>query len=259
MTRRLVVVSGKGGVGKTTLVSNLGYALTELGYDVTLMDANLTTPNLGLHLGLHLTSKTLHDVLKGKTKLKNVIYIHPFGFKVIPASMNINALIGVNPSKLKDVTLSLLGQTEFLILDCSAGLGREAVSAIEASDEVLIITNPELPSVVDALKTIKIAEKLKKKVLGVIVNRKKRSKYELSKKEIEEFLGTKVLAEIPEDKMIHHSIAVKKPLLEYDPESPAAYEIRKLAHHITGREFPYKPSIKTRFPFLNKLINWLTR
>lgn len=259
MTRILVVASGKGGVGKTTLVSNLGYALTELGYKVTLMDANLTTPNLGLHLGLHLTSKTLHDVLKGETKIKHATYTHPFGFSVIPASMNINALTGVDPARLKDTTFSLIGQTDFLILDSAAGLGRECISAIEAADEVLLIINPDLPSVVDALKTSKVAQSMKKKVLGVVVNRKAGRWYELSKKEIESLLDLPVLAEIPEEKSIQKAIAAKKPLLDFDPESLAAFEIRKLAHFIAGKEFPYKPPLKARFPFLDKLINWMIK
>ncbi len=259
MTRTIVVTSGKGGVGKTTLVSNLGYALTELGHSVILVDSNLTTPNLGLHLGMHLTSKTLHDVLKGSTKIKQAIYTHPFGFKVLPASLGINALSGVDPNKLRDITFSLIGQADFVILDCAAGLGRECLAAIDSSDEVLILTNPDLPSVVDAIKIKKISEDMKKNILGVVVNRRKWKWYELSKKEIEDLIGLNVIAEIPEDRSIHQSIASKKPLLDYDPSCQASYEIRRVAHYIAGKEFNYKEPLKLRFPFLEKIINWMIR
>lgn len=84
MTRVIVCTSGKGGVGKTSLVSNLAVALTELRQNVIAIDANLTTPNLGLHLGMHLAPRTLHDVLKGETQLNNAIYPHPLGFKILP-------------------------------------------------------------------------------------------------------------------------------------------------------------------------------
>ena len=89
MTRLILITSGKGGVGKTTLTSNLSAALTDFGEDVIAMDANLTTPNLGLHTGMHLAPNTLHDVLKGKKELKKAIYPHPYGYKIIPASMSL--------------------------------------------------------------------------------------------------------------------------------------------------------------------------
>ena len=126
MTRTIVCCSCKGGVGKTTIVSNLAYALTELGHDVTVMDANLTTPHLGLHLGMHLAPKTLHDVLRGDTNLNNTIYPHPYGFKVIPGSMSVNDLENVDASMLPDKVLSLNGKTDFLLVDAAPGLGREA-------------------------------------------------------------------------------------------------------------------------------------
>src|SRR3989304_6568510 len=96
MTRTILVTSGKGGVGKTMVTSNLAYNLSQLGHSVIAMDANLTTPNLGLHFGLHLAPKNLHDVLKGKAKLHQATYNHPLGFKVIPAGMSVNDLVGAD-------------------------------------------------------------------------------------------------------------------------------------------------------------------
>jgi len=260
MTRIIAVTSGKGGVGKTTLTSNLGYALTELGHDVTLMDTNLTTPNLGMHLGMYMTSKNLHKVLKGKIKMRDATYIHPFGFKVIPSSINLEDLTGVDPANLKTSLLSLVGQTDFVILDSAAGLGRESLSSINAADEILIITNPDLPSVVDALRATQIARGQNKKILGVVINRKTNKSHELTAKEIENVLSIPVLVEIPEDKTVHQSIAAKKPLLEYEPNSPAAFEIRRLAYYLAGRDFPFeRTQIKQRFPFLSRLIDWMLK
>jgi len=255
MTRSIAVIGGKGGVGKTTLVSNLSTALTELGYEVTAMDANLTTPNLGLHLGMHLAPKTLHDVLKRKSKLKNTIYPHTLGFKLIPGSMSVNDLTGVDVGRLPEVTLNLLGKSDFVIMDCAAGLGREAVSAMEAADEILIITNPDLPSVADALKTMKLAQGLNKKITGVVVNRVGKKWHELNKGEIEDMLGMPVLVEIPEDKTVAKSIAVKRPVVDYDPFSPASMEIKRLAHELAGR--PFKPKKRRTFKIMERLVNWM--
>src|SRR5207249_3872495 len=131
----------------------------------------LTTPNLGLHLGLHLVPKTIHSVLKRRSKLSEAIYPHPLGFKVLPASMSIHELTGTDVGRLKEVTSNLLGKFDYVILDCAAGLGREAISALSAADEVLIITNPDLPSLTDALRTAKVWQDTSKKVPGVGVNR----------------------------------------------------------------------------------------
>ena len=89
MTRIIGVVSGKGGVGKTTMVANVGTALAKMGKDVIVLDANLTTPSLGMHLGLPLYPVTIHDVLKGRASIKDAIYVHDSGLKIIPAGISL--------------------------------------------------------------------------------------------------------------------------------------------------------------------------
>lgn len=240
MTRVILVTSGKGGVGKTTLVSNLASALAGIGQDVIAMDANLTTPNLSLHLGVQLVPRTLHDVLRGEVDIKNSIYPHPLGFKIIPGSMNVNDLTGVDPSRLSQITTDLLGQSDFIIADCAAGLGREALTAMQSAEEVILITNPDLPSVVDGLKMINLAERSNKKILGVVLNRVGRKSHELKRYEVESMLDYPVIAEIPEDPNVSKAIAYKLPVVDYNPFSPASIEIKRLACWLTGIEFRYR-------------------
>lgn len=245
MTRTIAVVSGKGGVGKTTLVSNLAYALTDLGEKVVVVDANLTAPNMGMHLGMPLSKNTLNDVLKGGIGIEAALYPHKKGFRFMPARISVNALKNVDPSRLSNVTFNLMGKADYVLLDCAAGLGREAVCGIEAADEVLIVTNPELPSVIDALMAIRVAKEMDKGVVGVVVNRsrkRKPSKHAMSLAEVEETLGTQVISEIPEDPAVGDSISLRKPLLEHDPYSAASVEMSRLAHTLSGREFS-EPSI----------------
>jgi len=237
MTRTIAVIGGKGGVGKTTLASNLTYALNSLGEDVIAIDANMTTPNLGIHFGIPLSKNNLHDVLRGKKKLKSVIHTHPYGFKFIPSSISTKSLKGVDASKMANVTFNLTGQSDFVILDCAAGLGREAISAIEAADEILVITNPDMPSVTDALKTIDIAKKTKKDVLGVVVNKSTDNSHEMKIGDIRELLEAPVISKIPYDPLVPESISERKPVLDYSPNSPAATEIDRLAHKIAGRKY----------------------
>ena len=254
MSRVIGILAGKGGVGKTTLTSNLGYALTELGHDVTLVDANITTPHLGFHLGMHLVPKTLHDVLRGTTSLKYATYAHPLGFKVIPGSISVKDLVDVDITRLPNVTSYLSDKSDFILLDCAPSLGKEAVTALQAADEVLVVTNPDLPSVVDALKTLKFAQKIGKKTLGAVINRVSRKSEELKRWEVEEILGSQVMAEIPEDKNVPKSIAAKKPVLDFSPHSPASVEIRRVAHHLVGKEFhaPHQGLV-------GWLVGWMAR
>jgi len=256
MTRLIVLTSGKGGVGKTTLTSNLAAALSDFGESVIAMDANLTTPNLALQLGMHLVPRTLHDVLKGETRLRDTIYPHPYGFKIIPASLGLDDLKGVDVGRLPEVSFALLGRADYIIMDCAAGLGREAISALSASDEVIIVTNPELPAVTDALKILKVAQESNIKVLGAVVNRITGNEHELSIEEIKGLLGIPIIAEIPEDPNVAKSIAAKKPLIQYSPKSPAAVEIKKLAAQLTGRK--YKQS-KLSKSLIQRFVDWLMR
>lgn len=258
MTRVICVIGGKGGVGKTTITSNLASALADFGQKVIAVDTNLTTPNLGLHFGVHLAPFTLHDILKGKSKLKDSIYIHPNGVNVLPASMSIDDLEGVDVSRLHEITFSLKGKYDFILLDGAAGLGREAVSGIMAADEILIVTNPDLPSVADALKTIKLAERLGKKIIGVVVNRIRGKDYELTKEEVEEMTGYPVIAMIPEDKNVSKAIFSKTPVVNYSPNSPAALEIKKLACSLLGIPFVER-RVPRGFLLFEKLIRWALR
>lgn len=258
MTRVIGVIGGKGGIGKTTLVSNLSCALAAMGQNVIAIDTNMTTPNLGLHLGLHLSPQSLHDVLKGRSKMNEAMYPHPGGFRVVPASMSVDDLQGVDIGRLPSAVMTLYGKTDFVILDCAAGLGREAISSIQAADEILLITNPDLPSVADALKTVKIVEESEKKVVGVVLNKVRGRAHELTVDQVEKMLGHRVIAEVPDDRSVPKAISMKVPIFLHDPDSPAAVEFNRLAHLLTGRHFAHKGR-KGGFGILDVLIGWATK
>lgn len=234
MTRIVVCASGKGGVGKTTLVANLGTALAQMGKDVIVVDANLTTPNLGMHLGVPLFPTTLHDVLKGKAKIADAMYEHSSGLKIIPAGISLRDLRGVDPRDLPNALLDLLGHADLILVDAAAGLGREALAALEAADELLLITSPDLPSVTDALKASKLAEQVGTRVRGVVLNRVTGKPHEMSRPEIAQMLDAEILAEIPEDVDVQKGTAHRTPVVQHAPKSKPSREIQRLALAIAG-------------------------
>ena len=249
MTRIIACVSGKGGAGKTTLVANLGIALAKMGKDVTVLDANLTTPNLGLHLGVPLSPVTIHDVLKGKANIAQAIYRHESGLKIIPAGIALKDLKGVDARDLSTAILDLLGNTEIVLIDAAAGLGREALAAVEAADEMLLITNPDLPAVTDALKSAKLAEQLGTNVTGIVINRKSGRRHEMAREEILSMLdGYQFLGEISEDEEVKNALSKRIPVVHHKPDATASREIKRVAARLIGIELPEeKPKLSKRF------------
>lgn len=234
MAKLITITSGKGGVGKTTTAINIGAALNAFGKDVIVLDANLTTPNVGLHLGAPIVPVSLNHVLSGKAKIADAIYEHESGTKIIPSSLSIKELRKIEHGKLKDVGKKLRKIADYVIYDSAAGLGEEALAAMESSDELIIVTNPEIPAVTDALKTSKVIEQLGKNVKGVIVNRVKGLKTEMPIKNIRDMLELPVLGVVPEDKNMQKALLMKNALIHTHPRSKAARAYREIAARIIG-------------------------
>jgi septum site-determining protein MinD len=254
MTRIISVLSGKGGVGKTTLVSNLGAALVKKGKNIIILDGNVTTPNLSLHLGIPFYPVTLHDVLKKKIPIESAIYHHESGLRIIPASLSYEAVKDVDMERFQAVLMKLLGKADIVIVDAAAGLGKEALAAINVADELIVVTNPDLPAVTDALKTIKIAEEKGTKILGVVVNRVRGLRHELSLNEIKSILEVPIIAAVPEDLAVPRSIAKRIPVVHHKPNSKASLEFHRLAARIIGEPWM---AIKQK-SWIERLFFWLT-
>jgi septum site-determining protein MinD len=238
MTKVVCCISGKGGVGKSTTSINLGLALHQYGKNTAVLDANLTTPNIGVYLGVPKVPVTIHHVLNdNRKKLNKAIYEHNSGLKVIPGDLSIGKLSNLKIDKLKSVLADVEGLLDYLILDGAAGLGKEAASALDASDSVLIVTNPELAAVTDALKTVEVVKKMRKQILGVVLTRSRNDGVDMNMKEIEEMLEYPVLGVIPEDKNIRKASSKGFPILHKYPNSEASVGYKKLAAKILGEKY----------------------
>ena len=236
MGKVIGIASGKGGTGKTFVTANLGVALTKLGKDVILVDGDITLANLELILGMEKLPVTLQNVLAGEASIHEAIYNGPSGVRVIPAGISLEGLRKVNPDRLEDVLMSIMDMAEIILLDAPAGLEKSAIIALAASDEILLVVNPEIASITDAFKTKYVAERLGAKTRGIVVNRVSKSNVEIAKKEIEIILESKVLALIPEDAEVRKAAAYGVPVVLRKPNSPASKAIFGLAGKIAGVE-----------------------
>jgi septum site-determining protein MinD len=237
MTRFIVFASGKGGVGKTTLTTNLGAAIHKFGKDVIVVDGNMSTPNVSVLLGMTKLPVTLHDVLAGKAKAQEAVYLHPSGLKIMPAGLGISHMKLSQRKQLAHVLNEFANKTEYILIDCAAGLGQEAMQAMHAGDELIIVTNPEIHAMTDALKAYEYAKEIGIRPIGVVINKVRNKEWEMTKANVEEFLELPVIGMIPEDDNVKRSIAYKTPLVYAYPKSPAARAIKKLAASIIGEDY----------------------
>lgn len=246
MAKLITITSGKGGVGKTTTAVNLGAALNAFGNDVIIVDGNLTTPNVGLHLGAPMVPINLNHVLSGKAKVEDAIYEHESGTKIVPSSLSVKELKKINHSKLKDVGKKLRKMADYVLYDSAAGLGDEAVASMESADEIILVTNPEIPAVTDALKASKLVEQMGKNIIGVIVTRVKGVKSEMPISNISEMLELPILGIVPEDKNVPISVVRKDALVHTHPMCKASRAYKRIAAEICGKKDYREPGLFAR-------------
>ncbi|MFA5071646.1 MAG: cell division ATPase MinD [Candidatus Pacearchaeota archaeon] len=237
MKKVIVITSGKGGVGKTTTAINLGAAIKYFGKDVLIIDGNLTTPNVGIHLNSPEVPINLNHVLTGKADAFEAVYEHESGIKIMPSSLSIKELKKVKYEKIKDFKLAFMKLSEYVIVDSAAGLGNEALSTIDMADELIVVTNPEMPAITDALKAIKMAEQMKKSVLGVIVTRVKKNDIEMTPETVKEMLETTILGMVPEDICVQKSLSMKNAVVHTHPKSNAARAYKEIAAKLLNVEY----------------------
>jgi septum site-determining protein MinD len=229
------VVSGKGGVGKTTTVANLGAALARrFKKRVLVADLNFVSPDLPLHLGMYPPPAECERVVEGRA-----IYPHSQNLHLLPAS----SVQGGKTDKLK----FLKGQNyHFVLLDAPPvqdGL------VFDLSDSLLVVTNPDVPAVASAVRAIKKAEKRNLPVIGVEVNRIRKERHEVSQAELMAVFDTPIISSIPEDAHIRKALVEGVPAVLKYPRSKASIEFKKLAAYLLGEKFKVKVFRRLLGPF----------
>lgn len=232
MSKIIVITSGKGGVGKTTTAINLGAAINYFGKETLVIDANLTTPNVGIYLNSPEVPVNLNHVLLKKAEAYEAVYEHGSGLKIMPSSLSIKELKKIKSDKIKDFKKDFKKLSEYVIVDSAAGLGEEAMGALELADEIIIVSNPEMPAIADALKVIKLAEELKKPVMGVIITRVRKDKIEMQPETVKEMLDVPVIGMVPEDLQVKESQNFKDAIIHTHPRSKPSRAYKEIAAQI---------------------------
>ncbi|MBI1972614.1 AAA family ATPase [Candidatus Woesearchaeota archaeon] len=221
------IISIKGGVGKTSVTANIGAALAqEFNKNVIIVDANFSAPNLGLHFGLTQPSVTLHDVLSNKVDIGDAIHEYDKHLHLVPGSL-LNEKI--NPYALREKVKKLKAYYDVILLDSSPNLNDELRAVMLASDQLLVVTNPDFPTLSTTMHAVKVARQKRTPIVGLVLNRVRGKSFELSVEEIEESCGVPIIGVLPEAITMPESVAETTPATLYKPHTDVAVEFKKIA------------------------------
>ncbi|HAC62289.1 MAG TPA: septum site-determining protein MinD [Cyanothece sp. UBA12306] len=245
MSRIIVITSGKGGVGKTTITANLGSAIAYLGYKIALIDADFGLRNLDLLLGLEQrVVYTAIDVLEGNCSIEKALVKdkHQPNLMLLPAAQN-RTKEAINPEQMQQLVEQLKMQFDYILIDSPAGIEMGFRNAIAPADEAIIITTPEMAAVRDADRVIGLLESEEIKKIQLIVNRVRPQMIELNQmlsiEDLREILVIDLLGIVPDDERIIISTNRGEPLiLEENPSLPAM-AFNNIARRLAGETIPF--------------------
>ncbi len=206
MARRILITSGKGGVGKTSVTAHLGRALSKLGKRVVVIDMDVGLSNLDVVMGLEAkVVYDLKDVLTGRCRVKQTLIDYSPTLKLIAShSPDETLLSGQN---LRDLTDALDGKFDYILIDSPAGLDYGFRRAAAAADEAILVVTPTLTSIRDADKVINAMNNYDIKIAGIVINKMRGdllvSGTVASAEEIRAVLKSPIIGCIPEDDSVY--------------------------------------------------------
>ena len=251
-TRYILICSGKGGVGKTTLTANLGIALAKQGAKTAVLDADFGLRNLDLLLGLeNRIVYTAQEVLSGSCRLEQALVKHKQepNLALLPAG-NPRMLEWLTPEDMGKIA-SMLGESfDYVLIDAPAGIEGGFKNAMAAAKEAIVVTTPEVSAVRDADRVIGLLNTEGVKPIQLVLNRvrpKMMANQEmLGVSDVTDILALPLLGLVLEDEQVIVSTNRGEPLTLSGTKSPAARAYTNVAKRLLGEEVPLIDPSKER-------------
>lgn len=242
--RVLAITSGKGGVGKSTITTNLSVAIAQQGARVLVLDGDLGLANLDQMFGV-VPKYTLQDVVDGKRGMQEVVTDAPAGVSLLPACSGRYDVANITDEQrmgLFSEVDSLENDFDVLIVDTGAGIGSNAVSFAAAAQEVVVVTTPEPTSVRDAFAMIKVlGSRCRVKKVKLLPNMvtgaaEAATVHEKLQDLAERFFDVQVelVGHVVRDGAASAAVRAGHPLILHYPRSPASRCLAAVGRRLTG-------------------------
>lgn len=240
----VTVTSGKGGVGKTTTSANLGIALASLGQKVVCIDSDIGLRNLDVVMGLeNRIVYDLVDAVEQRCRLTQAM-IRDKRFEtlyLIPAAQTRDKT-AISPSDMVRLCDQLRSEVDWVIIDSPAGIERGFRNALAPSDQVLVITNPEVSAVRDADRIIGLVEAEEKGPARLIINRINPAMVKrgdmLSAHDVVDLLAIPLIGIVPEDESVLVSTNHGQPVV-MNEKSKAGMAFLNIGKRLMGEDVPW--------------------
>ncbi|MDO4522875.1 MAG: septum site-determining protein MinD [Eubacteriales bacterium] len=255
MSEVIVVTSGKGGVGKTTLTANIGTGLARLDKKVVLVDTDIGLRNLDVVMGLeNRIVYNMVDVIEGNCRLKQALIRdkHYPGLYLLPAAQTRDKS-AVTPEQMIKLVEDLSAHFEYILLDCPAGIEQGFRNAVAGASRAIVVTTPEVSAIRDADRIIGLLEADGMKQIDLVLNRLRpemiRRGDMMSVEDVMEILAVPLIGAVPDDTHVVISTNQGEPLAGDD--SPSGQEFFHIARRLLGEEveltdFTQEPSLKDK-------------
>jgi flagellar biosynthesis protein FlhG len=242
--RVIAVTSGKGGVGKTSIVANLGYAFTKLGKKVLILDADLGLGNLDVLLGLAPKYNLSHVIMDEKT-IEEILIEGPGNMKILPASSGIQELTHLSREQKIQILSQLdllVDSVDILFIDTAAGISSNVMDFNATAQEIVVVVSPEPTSITDAYALMKVLSlKYSGKICKLLVNMTSRPEegrevFRQLHLVTERFLDMDIeyLGCILHDEKVTRGVKNQKIVSELFPDTQASRCFRELARKISA-------------------------
>lgn len=265
-SRVIVVTSGKGGVGKTSVTANVGTSIARLGYKTVLIDADIGLKNLDLLVGLeNRIMYTVMDVFEGRCRLDQALTRDKRWKNLSLLSISKNRQrYNITRKNMDNIVQALVNlDYQYILIDCPAGIDVGFVNAVSPANEAIIVTTPELPALRDADRVAGLLEANNIYDIKLVVNRVRpdlvSSHNMLSVKDVQEALGISLLGAVPEDLEIILSTNFGEPLVLRKKLTLAGIALETIARRLAGYktdflnlEAPYKNVFQKAAHFLGR-------
>ena len=240
----VVITSGKGGVGKTTTVANLGAGLALLGCKVVMIDADIGLRNLDVVMGLE--NRIVYDlveVLEGNCKVRNALIRDKRvdNLYLLPAAQTREKDV-IQPEQMTELTEQLAEDFDYVLVDSPAGIEHGFRNAIAGANEAIIVTTPEVAAVRDADRIIGMLEANNIDEPNLVINRIRPEMVKrgdmLSIDDVIDILRIKLLGIIPDDQEIIVATNRGEPII-FDRRTRAGQAYYNIVRRMEGEDLPF--------------------